>query len=140
MRPVYQVILAFLLFGLMALSYSLIKGIDSLDASIKIRHETSFAHAIQSACLAYMTEYNRLPPISDNHTLTAALLGDNSRHLTFIFLSKDELNANNEMIDLWRTPLKITSQGASGIQITSAGPDKVFGTADDIVTNNAAKN
>jgi len=94
---------------------------------------------IRHACLNYAMEYNRLPPDSDNKRLTAALIGDNARHIQFLWLTKTELNANNEMIDNWGTPLKVTFQGASGIQITSAGPDKIFGTADDVVSNSPNK-
>jgi len=142
MRPALKLILALLLLALLTLAYFANKELNDINKAVaakKIQREAQFATMIRDACLNYAVEYNRLPPDSDNKRLTAALRGDNARQIPFLSLSKSQLNADNEMIDLWGTPLKITFQGSSGIQVTSAGPDKVFGTADDIVSNTSAK-
>jgi len=142
MRPALKLTLALLALILLALVYFVNREFSTLDKAVaakKIQHEAEFARTIRNACLAYAMEYDRLPPDSDNKRLTAALTGDNARHVVFLSLSKNQLNANGEMIDRWGTPLKITFQGTSGIQVTSAGSDKVFGTADDIVSNSPDK-
>jgi hypothetical protein len=138
MRPALKLTLALLLIVLLAFAYFTERELNIIDKALAgktIQHEAEFVAMIRNACLSYSTEYNRLPPDSDNKRLTAALTGENARHISFLWLSQSQLNSNNEMIDHWGTPLKIIFQGTSGIQITSAGPDKIFGTADDIVTN-----
>ena len=143
MRPILKLTMALLALALLALGYFANKELDTFDKAVaakKIQHEAEFARTIRDACLSYAVEYNRLPPDSNNQRLTAALTGDNTRHVAFLSLSKNQLNANGEMIDRWGTPLKINFQGTSGIQVASAGPDKVFGTFDDIVSNSLIRN
>jgi hypothetical protein len=136
MRPATKVALALLILFLVFLGYAVVQGLNTL-ATVS-HHEQNMAPLIETACLSYMTEYGRLPPDADNQKLTAALMGDNSRQIAFISLSKNQLNAKNEMVDRWGTPLRIAFLGSTTIQVTSAGPDKIFGTADDIVSNNPA--
>ena len=139
MRPITKVALAFLVLFLVFFCYVIVQGLNQFDTAAraaKSQHDVALASLIRDACLSYITEYGRLPPDADNQKLTAALLGDNSRHIAFLSLRKSQLNDNNEVVDRWGTPLKITFQGNTGIQITSAGPDQAFGTPDDIVFNN----
>ncbi len=135
MRPIIKLALAFLVLGLLFFMYLVTQAMNSIDATANHHHDSAMASMIETACLSYLTEYNRLPPSYDNQKLTAALLGDNSRHIAFISLSKDQLDSDNEMVDRWGTPLRINFQGATGVQVISAGPDRLFNTADDIVVN-----
>jgi hypothetical protein len=136
MKPITKVALAFVVLFLALFGYFIIQGINSVDAAAITYHNSVLPSKIQTACLSYMTEYDRLPPSSDNQKLAAALMGNNSRHIVFVSFSRNELNSKGEIVDRWGTPLQITLQGTSTIQVTSAGPDKIFGTADDIVSNN----
>jgi hypothetical protein len=135
MRPVLKLALVLLVLALAPFGYFVWKGLNVFNAASNISREKALVMAIQTACMAYVVEYNRLPPSSDNQRFTAALLGDNSRFIAFISLSDDEINDKKEMIDPWSTPLKMTFLDNGTLQVTSAGPDKIFGTMDDIVIN-----
>jgi hypothetical protein len=141
MRPVIKVALAFLVLCLLLLSYLVVEGLKRIDVAAKvarIQHDVALATMIRDACLQYITEYNHLPPFVDNKQLTSALLGNNPRHIAFLSLAPKEVNSDGEVVDRWGTPLRIIFEGASGIQVISAGPDKVFNTMDDIVSNSPA--
>ncbi len=88
--------------------------------------------AITMASKDYAKEYGMLPPASENYRLFAFLSGDNPRKIEFVSLKKSQMNANREMIDPWGTPFRITFVSDSEIHVVSAGPDKIFGTSDDI--------
>jgi len=47
-------------------------------------------------------------------------------------------NATGEVIDVWDTPYRIELMGRTNFIIRSAGPDRQFGNADDIVFNSAS--
>jgi len=145
MRPVHALVMVLIFLGVVAFSYFSIWGLKLIDKATHDHYsgythrQSLFSDRIRSACLNYAVEYNRLPPDSDNKRLTVALTGDNARHIQFLWLTQNETNADGEMIDQWGTPLKVTFYDTSGIQVASAGPDKVFGTSDDIVSNPPSK-
>jgi hypothetical protein len=87
---------------------------------------------VQTACLAYYTEYGSRPEAKDNAHLVKILEGDNARKIQFLALKSSDMNSNGAMIDPWGTPYQINVDSDSEIHVTSAGPDKIFGTADDI--------
>lgn len=90
------------------------------------------ARQISIGCQGYKTEYGALPKTSENYRLIKILCGDNPKQIAFVYLKQWELNPNGEMIDPWGTPFRITFDPDSKIHIISAGPDKIFGTPDDI--------
>ena len=45
-------------------------------------------------------------------------------------IKPSQLSANGQVVDEWGTPLRMTIDDK--IYVTSAGPDKIFGTADDM--------
>jgi len=47
-------------------------------------------------------------------------------------------NATGEVIDIWDTAYRIELMGRTNFIIRSAGPDRQFGNADDIVFNSAS--
>ncbi len=87
---------------------------------------------IQTACTAYMAEYGTLPSTAENYQLIKILKKDNPRGIIFLNTSPQDMNANGELIDPWGTPLRITFDSNSKVHAISAGPDKVFGTPDDV--------
>jgi type II secretory pathway pseudopilin PulG len=88
---------------------------------------------IETACLAYLAEYGTLPATSENYRLVKILTGENNpRAITFITLKPTDMTANGELQDPWGTPYRITFDSNSKIHVMSAGPDKVFGTPDDV--------
>lgn len=87
---------------------------------------------IMTACQNYQIEYGALPQASENSRLVAILCGDNPRKIECFAPSRNDLNPNHEVIDFWKTPFRITFRPDSKIEVISAGPDKIFGTQDDI--------
>ncbi len=47
---------------------------------------------------------------------------------------RDDIDWSGEIIDGWGTPLQIGTGRGAKVQIRSAGPDKIFGTPDDITS------
>ena len=47
-------------------------------------------------------------------------------------------NAMGEIIDIWQTPFQIKSVEQTNLIICSAGPNKIFGDADDIIFNSVS--
>jgi hypothetical protein len=47
-------------------------------------------------------------------------------------------NTINELLDFWDTPFRITTMPPTNFIVRSAGPDRQFGDADDIVFNSAS--
>ena len=72
------------------------------------------------------------PDASNNARLIMILSGDNPRKIEFIKLKPPVLNSNGEVQDEWGMPLQISIGVHTKIRVTSAGPDKIFGTPDDI--------
>lgn len=87
----------------------------------------------------YPDSHKAMPPTTDNRLLASLLQKEPPTPLekydSIDFRSF--LNANGEIVDGWGTPLRIEFSGFDDFKITSAGPDKVFGTADDIINEGA---
>ena len=81
----------------------------------------------------YKKEYGVMPPVTSNAQLIKVLMGDNPRKIEFIDMGpgQDERNASGEMIDPWGTPFQFWVDSNGKFHFRSAGPDKIFGTADD---------
>ena len=73
-------------------------------------------------------------PVGTNAEITQSLMGGNPIHATF---SPDppSINAKGELIDPWGTPYFFHQISGDDMEIHSAGPDKIMGTADDIIEN-----
>lgn len=71
-------------------------------------------------------------PIGENIEITAALLGKNPSRAAF--LEKGSyLDATGQLVDRWRTPYFFHQLSGKQTEIRSAGPDREFHTADDLV-------
>jgi len=84
------------------------------------------------ASRAYKAEYGSYPS-GGPREVVSALAGNNPHSIVFLKLSESFLGLAGEPIDLWKTPFQLVR--ASDIeppQLISAGPDKVFGTRDDV--------
>ena len=87
---------------------------------------------IEAACVAYKAKNGTLPPSSENYRLVQILKQDNPQGTSFMGNSPYSLNANGEIVDPWGTPFRITFGPDSKVHASSAGPDKIFGTPDDV--------
>jgi hypothetical protein len=76
-------------------------------------------------------------PTGNPSEILAALAGRNSQRMIFLDLRERSLNQAGELIDFWRTPFRFEHVSDSEPpKLTSAGPDKAFGTQDDVTLNN----
>jgi hypothetical protein len=73
-------------------------------------------------------------PAGMNDQVVAALQGENLRGLV-VFPSKHAaLSPKGELLDRWGTPYWFHAQSSKQMDVISAGPDKQFGTADDVAS------
>jgi hypothetical protein len=70
-------------------------------------------------------------PVGENADITAALLGTNRLELALVPRRHPALNANGELQDRWGTAYRFHQLSGDRMEITSAGPDRRFGTPDD---------
>ena len=73
-------------------------------------------------------------PVGNNAEITAALAGNNPKHLNFIQAEAGlRINENGELVDPWGTPYFFHQLSAHDMEIHSAGPDLKMWTYDDLV-------
>lgn len=73
-------------------------------------------------------------PVGTNAEITKALMGGNPVHATFTD-ETPRLNSKGELLDPWGTPYFFHQVSGNEMEVHSAGPDKIMGTADDIIEN-----
>ncbi len=105
---------------------------NGIDVSVPRDELAACSLEVREAGASYALEYGTLPPPADNRRFIEMLSGDNPHKIAFLRLESRDLNANGELIDSWGTVVRFTVDSKSKIRILSAGPDKIFGTADDI--------
>ena len=71
-------------------------------------------------------------PFGENAEITAALIGENTYRLPLMPRDHPAINAAGELTDRWGTPFLFHALASDRMEIRSAGPDKKFGTADDV--------
>ena len=72
-------------------------------------------------------------PIGTNAEIMRALMGGNPRQATLGPPEGESLNDKGELVDPWGTPYFFHQLSRDRMEVRSAGPDKVMGTADDVV-------
>ena len=74
-------------------------------------------------------------PFGENSNIAATL----SATFTNGFLNYPAwTNSNGELVDYWHMPFQIQIAGTTNFIICSAGKDKIFGDADDIIFNSVS--
>jgi hypothetical protein len=63
------------------------------------------------------------------------LAGDNPQKIIFAEIKASSISTNGEFLDPWGTPCAINFPSTNSFVVSSAGKDKVFGDADDIIFN-----
>ncbi len=133
---IYGVVVLLIVLALLAASVLSPLGGIQLTAAKKMSMYNKF-NQVQAAVLSYYTEYSVYPVAANSATLVRMLDGTsgvgNSRQITFVSFKASDLNAKGELLDPWGRPLQISVDSDGNIKARSAGPDKTFGTADDIV-------
>ena len=67
-----------------------------------------------------------------NEEIVAGLCGRNARHFAVLPADCPGLSPAGELLDRWGTPYFLHPLSREILQIRSAGPDRKFGTADDL--------
>jgi hypothetical protein len=83
------------------------------------------------ATQSYIADNGSLPKNLDDRTFYDLLTGADSGKVYMLFKT-NQVNSSGESIDAWGTPFRISRISDTEVKIESAGPDKIFGTADDI--------
>ena len=74
-------------------------------------------------------------PVGNNSEITAALTGQNPKHINFIQAEAGmRVNENGELVDAWGTPYFFHQLSGTDMEIHSAGPDRIMWTQDDLVS------
>ncbi|MGJ8674139.1 hypothetical protein [Rubritalea sp.] len=79
------------------------------------------------------TAYQGSYPIGLNVEVTNALLGDNPIKVGVLPIDSPRINENGELVDSRGTPFWFHSQSSVELTITSAGPDRLLHTEDDVI-------
>jgi Type II secretion system (T2SS), protein G len=77
-------------------------------------------------------------PTGDPALVLKMLLGENPRKIVFLIISPKSTNSIGEFVDPWGTPYGICFPLTNSFVISSAGKDKKFGDADDIIFNSVS--
>ena len=72
-------------------------------------------------------------PVGTNAEIMKALMGGNPHQAMLGPPPGQSLNANGELVDPWGTPYFFHQLSGDDMEIHSAGPDRIMGTADDLV-------
>jgi hypothetical protein len=83
--------------------------------------------SVRGAAYGYWKSNGKLPSMIDNASFTKDVIEGN-----FMVTYPWELNAQHELEDAWGTPLKVSSPVERTIFVKSGGPNKTWGTADDL--------
>jgi hypothetical protein len=83
---------------------------------------------------SYRKIFRENPIAGENWEVVDALTGNNEYDLVFIDPAHPAINENGELTDRWGTPYRFHPiSSTEPLEISSAGPDLVFGTIDDIM-------
>ena len=85
----------------------------------------------------YRATYQEYPS-REIPALCKQLAGDNPQKLVLAAIKASSVNTNGELVDIWEMPYQIQFLQQTNFIIHSAGEDKIFGTADDIVFNSVS--
>jgi len=77
-------------------------------------------------------------PTGDCAQIFKKLFGDNPKKIEFIHPRNTFTNQAGEFLDPWGTPYTISFAPTNSFVISSAGKDKIFGDADDIIFNSVS--
>ena|ERR1017187_1603697 len=96
---------------------------------------------IATALDRYSTLYGTFPP-GNTESIERILSGEdlngkNPQKLQFLIF-RGSIEHSNEMVDPWGMPYAVNFLSTNSFLISSAGKDKIFGDADDIIFNSVS--
>ena len=82
---------------------------------------------------AYRRALGGYPAGADNRQIVRALLGANAHRLPFLPRDHARLSSGGELLDAWGRPFFFHLIARDRVEVRSAGPDREFYTADDLL-------
>jgi len=80
----------------------------------------------------YRRVYVQNPVAGVNEEVVEALTGKNARNLALISPDHPAINPDGKLVDKWGMPYFFHALSGEHMEISSAGPDRKFGTHDDV--------
>jgi len=117
--------------GILVFLLLIVGTIDEPIEGSKLLRTRALIEAMVAATQSYIADNGSLPKILDDRGLYDLLTGADSGKVYLLFKTS-QMNSDGELVDAWGTPFRVRYVSDKQVGITSAGPDKVFGTADDI--------
>jgi hypothetical protein len=111
--------------------FPIVAPLNRRDSTIARDLET-LAHVLEAWRSNFPREGN---PVGENADITAALAGDNRLGFVLIPRNHPAINSAGELCDRWGTPFRFHQVSGQDMEIRSAGPDRIFATADDAEWN-----
>ena len=105
-------------------------GAEHLSSSNTSVHED--LEILDSLLRYYRGIYVKNPVAGVNEDVAAALIGKNERNLALISPQHPAISAKGQLLDQWGTPYFFHALSGEDMEISSAGPDRRFGTHDDV--------
>ena len=107
---------------------------EMLDDLNGAAHETTVdLQLLHKAISSYHRIFQQNPVAGENREVVEALTGRNLHRLVFINPRHSALNRDGELLDRWGTPFRFHPVSRSLMEFSSAGPDRSFGTNDDVI-------
>jgi type II secretory pathway pseudopilin PulG len=103
---------------------------DDIDKKARITETRVWAQNIASFLKQYAVENGSLTNFN-NHSIVQSEFGTNNFRPPWT-------NSQGEIVDYWKTPFQIENVAQTNFIIRSAGPNKIFGDADDVIFNSAS--
>jgi hypothetical protein len=91
------------------------------------------AQLVLDLLVAYRRVVGEFPVGEDNRQIVRALLGANAKRMPVLPRDHSRLNAAGELVDAWGRPFFFHLISREQVEVRSAGPDREFYTADDLV-------
>jgi hypothetical protein len=124
------------LFGVLAIfGWMIIDGVPTEKAKIRARfiQTLSDERVIASSLIEKASKTSGLTNINSKFVLDSLITTNK-----YPFSLASRTNALGAVIDIWQTPFQIELVGQTNFVVRSAGPNKNFGDADDIIFNSAS--
>jgi hypothetical protein len=99
-------------------------------------HFTRFeAKEIATELKQYSIQTGGLTNIDNNFVFQTVFGTNGTVNLNY---HSEQTNSQGQVLDCWKTPYQIEILAKTNFVVTSAGPDKIFGDADDIIFNSVS--
>jgi hypothetical protein len=123
--------------GLLLVGIYLITPLLAGSTSGKVVTTQNEEEQLANAIANYVIMFQKFPA-ADNAALTKNLTGDNPQQFRLLNLADSSTNKDGELVDVWSTPYKFAFVSTNSFTIISAGGNKTFGDADDVIFNSAS--